>query len=96
MADRPHHRLGAKHSAETRAKIAENTRRGMRPWRDGLRVLPSDLRGFMQRGQVAESLRPMVAHATTVSASLGAAWVPFRCSRMPLYAAPCNPRSVTY
>ena len=35
-------------------------------WRDGLRVLPSDIRGFMQRGQVAESLKPMVAHATTV------------------------------
>ena len=54
---------GEKFTDEQRARISEGTRRALRPWKDGLHVLPSDIRGFLQRGQVAESLRPMASAA---------------------------------
>ena len=55
---------GLKHTPESLARIAEGTRRGQKPWHDGLRVLSDDIRVFIQRGQVSRSVKPMVAAAT--------------------------------
>ncbi len=41
--------------------VSEGTKRGVRPWNDGLRVLGSDVQAFVRRGQVAPSLKPMVS-----------------------------------
>ena len=55
---------GKKLSLEMRRRIAEGTKRGQKPWRDGLRVLPGDIRAFKLRGQISRSLIPMVRAAT--------------------------------
>ena len=47
-------------SAAWRARVAEGTRRGQRPWRDGQRILPRHVRRLLARHQVHASLQGIV------------------------------------
>ena len=48
-------------SPEWKLAVAAGTKRGLKPWNDGLRVLGSDVQAFIRRGQVAPALKPMVS-----------------------------------
>ena len=52
-------------SAEWKLAVAEGTKRGLRPWSNGLKVLGQDVQLFIRRGMVAESLKGTVS-ATAV------------------------------
>ena len=53
-------------SPEWRRNVSAGTRRGQKPWRDGLRVLPRHVRALHQRHQVHESVRVMVDDGVTL------------------------------
>lgn len=53
-------------SAEWKANVAKGVKRALKPWNDGLNVLPSSVRDFVRRGQVAPEMRPFIADATVL------------------------------
>ena len=55
------HSMAKLGSPEWLANVSEGTRRGVKPWNDGLRILGSDVQTFIRRGQVAPSLKAMVS-----------------------------------
>ncbi len=53
-------------SSEWKRNVGEGVKRALKPWNDGLNVLPSSVRHFVRRGQVAPEMRPFVADATVL------------------------------
>ena len=53
-------------SSEWKRNVGEGVKRALKPWNDGLNVLPSSVRDFVRRGQVAPEMRPFVADATVL------------------------------